>query len=100
MPCPILTQRNPELYPEPNAFRPERFLGKRPNVFEYFPFGGGRRLCAGYAFANYQMRIVIGTAIREYNIDLQGPAPKATKRYSVVTGPSGRVPAIITRREA
>jgi cytochrome P450 len=98
MPCPILTQRNPELYPEPNAFKPERFLGKRPNVFEYFPFGGGRRLCAGYAFANYQMRLVIGTAIKEYDISLQAEAPKATKRYSVVTGPSGRVPAIITRR--
>ena len=97
MPCPIMTQRDPEIYPDPNEFNPDRFLGKRPNVFEYFPFGGGRRLCAGYAFANYQLRLVIGTIIKEYDVELAGPPPKA-KRYSVVVGPAGDTPAVISHR--
>ncbi len=97
MACPIMTQRHSEVYPNPDEFRPERFLGKRPNVFEYFPFGGGRRLCAGYAFANYQLRLVIGTAIKEYDFDVVGQAPKA-KRYSVVVGPGGNTPTIVSKR--
>ena len=71
MPCPILTQRNPELYPEPESFKPERFLGKRPNVFEYFPFGGGAETLRGLCicelpneigYRNGHSRIRFGTA--------------------------------------
>jgi len=98
MPCPIMAQRDPTIYEDPNELKPERFLGKRPNVFEYFPFGGGRRLCAGYAFANYQLRLVIGTVLREYNVELAGPPP-VPKRYSVVVGPKGDAPAVISRRK-
>ena len=76
MPCPILTQPNPELYPRTRViFKPERFLGKRPNVFEYFPFGGGgdfARLC----ICELPNEIGYRTAIREYDLELQGPAPK------------------------
>ncbi len=99
MPCPVMAQRNPKLFPNPNEFKPERFIGKRPNSFEYFPYGGGRRLCIGYAFANYQLSLVIGTILKEYDLELMGSAPKA-KRYSAVVGPSGTIPVKLTRREA
>lgn len=98
MACPIMAQRDPKIFPDPHKFKPERFLGKRPNVFQYFPFGGGRRLCAGYAFANYQLRLVIGTAIKEFDLELKGPDPHA-KRYSVVVGPGGGTPTVFRRRK-
>jgi cytochrome P450 len=56
-----MVHRRPDLYPEPHEFRPERFLGKRPDPYEWTPFGGGVRRCLGMAFALYEMKIVLAT---------------------------------------
>lgn len=47
----LLVHRREDLYPDPDAFRPERFLEKRPGPHEYLPFGGGNRRCIGAAFS-------------------------------------------------
>lgn len=54
-----LVHRRPDLYPEPLAFRPERFLGVRPATYEWIPFGGGVRRCIGANFAPMEMKVVI-----------------------------------------
>lgn len=54
-----LSHRHPELWRNPLAFEPERFLGKRPPAKNYYPFGGGKRTCLGSAFALHEMRIVL-----------------------------------------
>ena len=48
-----------DLYPDPQAFRPERFLGRPPGTYTWIPFGGGVRRCLGAAFAQEEMRIVL-----------------------------------------
>jgi cytochrome P450 family 135 len=48
-----------DLYPDAEAFRPERFLGRPPGTYEWIPFGGGVRRCIGAAFAQEEMRIVL-----------------------------------------
>jgi cytochrome P450 family 135 len=48
-----------DLYPDPDAFRPERFLGEPPGTYTWIPFGGGVRRCLGAAFAQEEMRIVL-----------------------------------------
>lgn len=58
-PCAYLTHRRPDLWEEPDVFYPERFLGKRPSPYEFFPFGGGARACLGAAFASVEMKIVL-----------------------------------------
>jgi cytochrome P450 len=50
-PCSHLVHRLEHLYPEPETFRPERFLEKHYASHERFPFGGGSRMCLGMAFA-------------------------------------------------
>ena len=96
-PIPALAHRDPELYPEPDRFNPERFISKKPDRFAFLPFGGGARLCIGFAFANYQMRVVLGTCLKLFKFELLDPPPKP-KRYSITIGPKENTNAIITKR--
>lgn len=60
----LLLQYDPELYPpDPQAFRPERFLEGAPETYTWIPFGGGVRRCLGAAFAQLEMKVVIGTIL-------------------------------------
>ena len=59
-----LTHTRPDLYPEPFAFRPERFLGNPPTTYGWVPFGGGVRRCLGASFAELEMRVVLSTMLK------------------------------------
>ncbi len=71
--------RRPDLYPEPAAFRPERFLGANPpDTYTWIPFGGGTRRCLGASFAQLEMRIVLRrvlerAALRPADPELETP---------------------------
>ncbi len=64
-PCIYLTNRNPEVYEQPRAFRPERFLGTSPDTFAWIPFGGGIRRCIGASFAQLEMKVMLRTMLGE-----------------------------------
>lgn len=69
-----LIHHDPELYPEPQVFRPERFLEQGPGTFTWVPFGGGRRRCLGMSFAMLEMRIVLREVLRTATLSPVGPA--------------------------
>jgi cytochrome P450 family 135 len=63
-PCIYLTHRLPEIYSQPKAFRPSRFLDRDPDTYAWIPFGGGTRRCAGASLTLLQMRTLISTLVR------------------------------------
>ena len=63
-----LTHTNPQRYPEPYAFRPERFLADAPATYAWIPFGGGVRRCLGAAFAEMEMRVALAEILRRVTL--------------------------------
>jgi cytochrome P450 len=88
-PCIHLAHRRAEVYPEPERFRPERFLGQRPDPYTWLPFGGGIRRCLGMAFALYEMKLVIGGVLARCTMRLATPGTVRIVRRSVTLAPSG-----------
>lgn len=66
----ILVHFDPELWPEPHVFRPDRFLHSKPRPNLYLPFGGGSRRCIGATFARFEACVILGTLLREQKIEL------------------------------
>jgi cytochrome P450 family 110 len=85
--------RRPDLYPEPHEFRPERFLGKRPDPYEWTPFGGGVRRCLGMAFALYEMKIVLAGLLSSVELELAdaGPIRPVTRGFFIAPAKGLRV---------
>jgi cytochrome P450 len=59
VPCAYLVHHDATIYPDPYAFRPERFVGQQPGTYTWIPFGGGRRRCLGSSFAMLEMKQVL-----------------------------------------
>ncbi|MBK9259542.1 MAG: cytochrome P450 [Polyangiaceae bacterium] len=83
-----LLHTRPDIYPEPERFRPERFLERKFSPFEYTPFGGGARRCLGAAFATYEMKIVLGTLLSRYRLVLAEKDEVKPSRRNIVLGPA------------
>jgi cytochrome P450 len=97
-PATVLAHYNPQVWPEPDAFRPERFLDRDYSPFVYMPFGGGHRRCIGAAFAIQEMTMVLGTLLRHFRFELVSDREVISKRRNVTMGPSSPVPMRISRR--
>jgi len=60
---------NPNIFPDPERFDPQRYIGTKPSAFAWIPFGGGARRCVGAAFANMEMDVVLRTVLRHFTIE-------------------------------
>jgi len=80
--CPYAIHRLPELWPDPEAFRPERFEAgheEQKNKFAYLPFSAGPRTCIGNSFAILESQIIMGTLLARFRARLADPAPITPK---------------------
>jgi cytochrome P450 len=79
--------RHPRVYPDPDAFRPERFLDAKPDTYAWIPFGGGIRRCIGASFAQLEMRQVLHVVLRRTRINHADGVPERATRNSIVYPP-------------
>jgi cytochrome P450 len=87
VPSIYLAHRNPEVYPEPEAFRPERFLESPPGTYTWIPFGGGVRRCLGAAFAQFEMTVVLRELVKSREIRPADPKPERIFRRAITETP-------------
>jgi cytochrome P450 len=93
-----LVHHDPDVYPDPFAFRPERFLEDPPGTYTWIPFGGGRRRCIGASFAMLEMRVVLRAALTRYTIEPQRE-PERTRRRAITISPRlGAVTVLLPRQ--
>jgi cytochrome P450 len=88
MVTPHMTHHDPEIYPDPFAFKPERFLGANPGTYSWVPFGGGRRRCLGAAFAMQEMKVVVPEVLKRFRLEPGIKRPEYTVRRSITVSPS------------
>ena len=86
-PCVYLVHRNPEVYPEPDRFLPERFLDNPPGTYTWIPFGGGVRRCLGASFAQFEMAVVLRELVKRHRIRPADPKPERVFRRAITETP-------------
>lgn len=87
--CIYLAHHDPDVYPAPEAFRPERFLDQSVPASSYLPFGGGTRRCTGAAFSLYEMKIVLATLLQRLDFSAASRVPAPAQRRTGILTPKG-----------
>jgi len=96
-PCNHLVHRREDLYPEPAKFRPERFIERRYAAHEWFPFGGGNRMCLGMAFALYEMKVVLSTLFSQIRVSRPPGSRSTAIRLGISLAPEDGAKVLITK---
>lgn len=95
---PVLTNRMPDLYPEPDRFKPERWDDLDPNQYEYVVFSAGPRFCPGAWFGTTMIKTELVNLIKRVRIEIV-PGARIDRGATITLAPKGRVPAVIHRQD-
>jgi cytochrome P450 len=95
VPSIYLAHRSPQVYPDPQAFRPERFLERPPGTYTWIPFGGGVRRCLGASFAQFEMAVVLRELVKRRGIQPSNPKPERIFRRAITETPRHNTKVIL-----
>jgi cytochrome P450 len=95
----LLIHHREDVYPDPFAFRPERWEGVKPGTYTWIPFGGGIRRCLGAALAMAEQRVVLEAMARRLDLAYDTPEPERAVHRNVTMIPSrGATVRVVSRR--
>jgi cytochrome P450 len=94
----LLVHHRDDVYPDPFAFRPERFVGRKPGTYTWIPFGGGIRRCLGAALAMAEQRVVLRAIARRTDLVAADPAPERARHRNVTMIPAHGAEVVMTAR--
>jgi cytochrome P450 len=98
VPCIHLVHRRPDLYPDPDAFRPERWLDQTPGTYTWIPFGGGVRRCLGASFALFEMKTILGEIVRSMDLQTTTAPTERMRSRAITRTPGGQAEIVVARR--
>ena len=87
-PCIYLIHRREDIYPDPDAFRPERFLEQPAGTYTWIPFGGGVRRCLGASFAQFEMKRVLAAVAARLDLRPAEAEDERVARRAITLTPS------------
>jgi cytochrome P450 len=87
-PCIYLAHRRADVWEDPTAFKPERFLDGAPEPFTFIPFGGGTRRCVGAAFASLEMKEVLRAVAGRFDLRPAIRRGERVRRRSITMTPA------------
>ena len=91
-----LVQHDPEIYPDPYEFRPERFLDESPGTYTWIPFGGGRRRCLGASFAQLEMKLVLKAVFARSSVQPAERSMETPRRRAITISPRAGGTVVLT----
>jgi len=92
------THHRADLWPEPERFDPDRFVGTRPSPYSFFLFGGGERRCLGAAFASYEMKVVLDQVLSRASLRVASGYRMRPVLRAIKVAPSGGMPVVLDRQ--
>jgi cytochrome P450 len=82
-----LVHRRADVYPDPEQFKPERFIDASPGTYTWIPFGGGIRRCIGGSFAHFEMQVVLAELVKRRHVRPARPEPERVFRRAITETP-------------
>ena len=94
----IALHHRPDVYPDPQAFDPARFVQAKPGTYTWIPFGGGIRRCLGATLAMAEQRVVLEGIARRTDLAAPDPTPERPRMRNVTMIPRGGCQVCVAHR--